>query len=176
MASKEEYSYEVKIPKDRVAVLIGKKGEIKKQLEKSTKTKIQVDSKEGEVIITGTDAITLYTAKEIIRAIGRGFNPDIAQQLLKQDYGLEIIPIEGRNKEDMERLRGRIIGQEGKSRKTIEDLTGTYICVYGKTVSIIGTFNGLDLARRAINMLLTGSPHSNVFKMLEKRIKDIREI
>jgi ribosomal RNA assembly protein len=176
MASKEEYSYEVKIPKDRVAILIGKKGEIKKQLEQSTKTQIQVDSKEGEVLITGTDAINLYTTKEIIRAIGRGFNPDVAQQLLKQDYGLEIIPLDAKNKQDMERLRGRVIGQEGKCRKTIESLTGTYICVYGKTISIIGTFNGLDLARRAINMLLGGSPHNNVFKMLEKRIKDTREI
>lgn len=175
MAS-EEYSYEVKIPKDRVAVLIGKKGEIKKQIEKSTKTRIDVDSKEGEVLITGTDAIKLYTAKEIIRAIGRGFNPDIAQQLLKQDYGLEIIPIDAKNKQDMERLKGRVIGQEGKSRKTIEQLTGAYICVYGKTISIIGKFEGLDLARRAIQMLLTGSPHSNVFKMLEKRIKDMRTI
>lgn len=174
MASNEEYSYEVKIPKDRVAVFIGKKGEIKRQLEKSTKTQIQVDSKEGEVIITGTDAINLYTAKEIIRAIGRGFNPEFAQQLLKQDYGLEIIPITARNKENMDRLRGRLIGQEGKCRKTIESLTGTYICVYGKTVSIIGNFEGLDLARRAINMLLGGSPHNNVFKMLEKKIKEVR--
>ena len=175
MASKEEYSYEVKIPKDRIAVLIGTKGEIKKQLEKATKTKIQVDSKEGEILITGTDAIHLYTAKEIIRAIGRGFNPDVAQQLLKQDYGLEILPLDAKNKSDMERLRGRVIGQEGKCRKTIESLTGTYICVYGKTVSIIGTFTGLDLVRRAVNMLLGGSPHNNVFNMLEKRLKDFRE-
>ena len=174
MTSKDEYSYEVKIPKDRVAVLIGKKGEIKKQIEKSTKTQIYVDSKEGEVILTGTDAINLYTAKEIIRAIGRGFNPEIAQQLLKQDYGLEIIPIEAKSKDDMERLKGRIIGQEGKSRKTIESLTRTHICVYGKTVAIIGDFEGLDLSRRAITMLLGGSPHSNVFKMLEKRIKEVR--
>ncbi|MBW2969218.1 KH domain-containing protein [Candidatus Woesearchaeota archaeon] len=174
MASKEEYSYEVKIPKDRIAVLIGKRGEIKKQIEKSTKTQIQIDSKEGEIIITGTDAIHLYTCKEIIRAIGRGFNPEIAQQLLKQDYGLEIIPINARNKEDLERLKGRIIGQEGKSRKTIEQITQTNICVYGKTISIIGDFEGLDLSRRAINMLLTGSPHSNVFRMLEKRIKEVK--
>lgn len=176
MASKEEYTYEVKIPKDRIAVLIGKKGEIKKQIEKNTKTKIQVDSKEGEILVTGTDAINLYSTKEIIRAIGRGFNPKTAQQLLKQDYGLDIIPIDAKSKQDMERIKGRLIGKEGKCRKTIESLTGTNICVYGKTISIIGTFIGLDLARRAINMLLRGSLHSNVFKMLEKRIKDIREI
>ena len=34
-----EYSYELKIPKDRVAVLIGKDGEVKKSIEEDTKSK-----------------------------------------------------------------------------------------------------------------------------------------
>ncbi|MCX6707311.1 MAG: KH domain-containing protein [Candidatus Woesearchaeota archaeon] len=42
-----EYSYDIKIPKDRVAVLIGKKGEVKKEIEECTKSKIKIDSKEG---------------------------------------------------------------------------------------------------------------------------------
>ena len=60
MASK--FSYELKIPKDRVAVLIGKKGEIKKKLEKETKTNIEVDSKEGDVFLSGEDGLGLFTA------------------------------------------------------------------------------------------------------------------
>jgi len=171
----EEYSYEIKIPKERVAVLIGKKGEIKKQLEQSTKTKIDVDSKEGEITLTGKDAIKLYTAREVIRAIARGFNPETAQQLIKQDYGLEIIIIPSRNKSELERLKGRIIGQEGKSRRTIESLTTTWISVYGKTVSILGPFAGLELARKAIQMLINGSMHSAVFRMLEKRRKELEK-
>ena len=35
----DEYRYELKIPKERVAVLIGKDGSIKKEIEKNTKTK-----------------------------------------------------------------------------------------------------------------------------------------
>src|SRR3989338_6215396 len=69
-----EYSYELKIPKERVAVLIGKNGEIKKQLEAETNTKLKVDSQEGDVFVYGEDAITLFSVREIIRAIGRGFN------------------------------------------------------------------------------------------------------
>ena len=79
----EEFAYELRIPKERVAVLIGKKGEVKRGLEHATKTKITVQSDEGEVNITGKDALLLYLAREIIRAIGRGFNPDVAQVLLK---------------------------------------------------------------------------------------------
>ena len=38
-----QYSNELKIPKERVAILIGKKGEAKKELEERTKTKIIVE-------------------------------------------------------------------------------------------------------------------------------------
>jgi len=48
-----DYNLELKIPKERVAVLIGKNGEVKKELEEYTSAKIEIDSKEGDVKITG---------------------------------------------------------------------------------------------------------------------------
>ena len=181
MASKkqennEEFSYELKIPKERVAVLIGKKGEIKKQIESATKTRLQIDSKEGDVEIRGEDALKLYAAREVVRAIGRGFNPDVAMLLLKSDYGFDIIAIAdyAKTKKDMERLKGRVIGEGGKSRTTIEQITECFICVYGKTIGIIGEFENMVMARRAIETLLAGSPHSGVFRWLEKRQKELK--
>lgn len=172
----EEFEYSLKIPKDRVAVLIGKKGEEKKQIEITLKVNLQVDSKEGDVTITGKDALNVYSAREIIRAIARGFNPDIAKQLLKVDFGFDIINIMdyAKTKKDMERLKGRVIGQEGKSRTMLEELTGTSICVYGKTVGIIGPFDLLAIARRAVESLLGGSLHSSVYRWIEKRKKEMR--
>jgi len=64
-----KYSYELKIPKDRVAVLIGKSGEVKKELEGLTKTEMEIDSKEGDITVSGEDALGLYSAREIIKAI-----------------------------------------------------------------------------------------------------------
>ena len=172
----EEFSYDLRIPKERVAVLIGKKGEIKRLLEHETKTKIEVDSSEGEIHLRGKDAFSLYLCREIIRAIGRGFNPDIALQLLKQDYAFEILstPNYARNLNDLERLRGRVIGEGGKSRRTIEELTQTTVCVFGKTIGIIGPAEHITTARRAIESLLSGSPHAHVYRWLEKQRKRSR--
>jgi ribosomal RNA assembly protein len=175
MASQEieqEYSYELKIPKDRIAVLIGKNGEIKKTIEEETKTKIKVDSKEGDVVVKGKYALGLLNAREVIKAISRGFNPDYALLLLKSDYLFETIDVTdyaGKSKKTLARLKGRVIGKEGKGRKTIEDLTHCYICVYGKTISIIGEPENATNARRAIDSLVQGSPHANVYRWLEKK-------
>jgi ribosomal RNA assembly protein len=177
----EEYLHELKIPKARVAVLIGKKGETKKELEESTQTDIDVDSKEGIVTIKGEDALQLFFVKEIIVAIGRGFNPDIARQLLKQDCIMEMISLAdfADKKKQLERVRGRVIGKKGKSREIIENLTETNISVYGKTISIIGLTENVVMARNAVEALLDGATHSTVYKKLEKyrrRFKEDRTI
>lgn len=168
-----EFSYEIKIPKERIAVLIGTKGETKRKLEKNTKTSIDVDSSEGVATISGEDGLQLMTTKDIVQAIARGFNPDVALLLLKSDYLFELINLNdlSRNKNDMERIRGRIIGAKGKSRELIEEMTETYIVVYGKTVGIIGDLEKVAIAKRAIGKIIEGSPHSSVFKWLEKQRK-----
>lgn len=165
-----EYASEIKIPKERVAVLIGKSGETKKEIEEYAQAKLEIDSKEGDVKITGNDSLNMYAAKEVIRAIGRGFNPEIAKLLFKQDHALEIIPLLDyvKHKGHFERIKGRVIGANGKSRETIENLTGAYISVYGKTITILGRAEDLIIAKKAVESLLLGSPHANVYKWLEK--------
>ncbi|MBW2989921.1 KH domain-containing protein [Candidatus Woesearchaeota archaeon] len=168
----EEYLYELRIPKDRIAVLIGTEGKIKKEIEAETKTRIDIDSKEGDISISGEDALGLYSCREVIRAIGRGFNPETARLLLKADYCFELIDLKayaGKSKDALLRIKGRIIGAEGKSRKLIEELTETYICVYGKTVGIIGLSDSASTAREAIEKLMKGSPHSTVYRFLERK-------
>jgi len=171
---KEEFSYELRVPKERIAVLIGVKGQTKRIIERETQTKLEVDSEDGLVQVKGKDALLLYLAREIIRAIARGFNPEIALQLLKQDQAFELIQINtyARNPNDIERLRGRVIGEGGKSRRTIEDLTQTNICVFGKTIGIIGQAEYMADARKAIETLLSGSPHAHVYRWLERRRKN----
>ncbi|MEA3430108.1 MAG: KH domain-containing protein [Nanoarchaeota archaeon] len=172
-----EFSYELKIPKDRIAVLIGRKGEIKKELEERTNTNISIDSKEGDVVISGEDALGLYDARSVIIAVARGFNPEVALSLLKQDFALEIINIPdfaGKSNNSSVRLKGRVIGKEGKSRVTIEDLTETYISVYGKTIAIIGEASNVLNAKRAVESLLKGGTHASVYKWLERKRRELK--
>ncbi|MBI5389166.1 RNA-processing protein [Candidatus Woesearchaeota archaeon] len=173
-----EFSYELKIPKERIAVLIGTKGEAKKELEDATHTHIKIDSQEGDVFITGSDALFLFSAKEVITAIARGFNPDIAFLLLKQEYSLEVISMQdfAKTKNHLLRLKGRVIGKEGKARRLLEELTETYLSVYGKTIAIVGETENVSACRRAVQALIGGSPHSSVYKFLEKRRAELRRM
>lgn len=171
-----EYSHELKIPKERIAVVIGPKGSMKKELEELSKSKLHIDSETGDIRITGEDPILLYSIREVVKAISRGFNPDVAKMLMKQDYCLEIIDVYdfAKTKNDMIRLKARVIGTKGKAWKTIENLCEVNISVYGKTLSIIGEALNSSMARKAIESLLSGSPHANVYKFLEKQRRDMK--
>jgi ribosomal RNA assembly protein len=173
----EEFMYELKIPRERVAVLIGTNGETKNQLEKETHTEIDIDSKEGDIMVSGKDPLGLYTVRDIIKAIGRGFNPETALLLLKPDYSFEMIDITeftGKSKDSMQRLKGRVIGKEGRSRKLIEEMSEAFVCVYGKTIGVIGEPESTVIAKQAIETLLKGANHSTVYKWLEKKRREIK--
>lgn len=173
----QEVSYDLKVTKERIAVLIGPKGATKQELEKETGCKIQVDSEEGDVILSGKDAVTLFALREVVKAISRGFNPDLAKQLLKQDYVLEVISLNdySKQKNQQQRLKGRVIGVEGKSRNTIEGLTGCYVSVYGKTIALIGPMETIGIGKKAVEMLLAGSMHASVYKWLERQRRTARK-
>ncbi|HLC22497.1 MAG TPA: KH domain-containing protein [Candidatus Nanoarchaeia archaeon] len=167
---------ELKIPIERVAVLIGTKGAVKKHLEKRLQIHIEVDSKEGDVLVEGEDSVTVYETTQVIKAIGRGFHPDVAQRLLDKEYMMELLNVQeyiGNSKKHMRRVKGRVIGREGRAREMIEDMTDTSISVYGKTVGIIGRIEWVSVARQAMEMLLQGAPHGNVYKWLERKKRDM---
>ena len=163
---------ELSIPKRRIAVLVGVKGKTKKEIEQRTKTELKI-LKEGDILIDG-EALNCFIASNVIKAVGRGFNPVVALQLVNEDYVLEIIRIStyiGRSKKKFVRVKARLIGTKGKARKVLEKLTNTDIVIYGKTVSIIGKYEDLIRAKQAIEYLLDGAPHGNVYKFLERGVK-----
>src|SRR3989344_2807994 len=164
----------LKIPKKRIAVLIGEKGKTKRKIERTTSTFLTINSEEGDVLVTSEESLNVFNTKPIISAIGRGFNPEVALNLMDEENILVIIDItefSKKSKKDMIRLKARLIGTNGKARNMIEMLTHTEICVYGKTVSILGEQDNVYLAKKAITNLLQGSKHGNVYGFIERTKK-----
>ena len=163
----------VRIPTERIAVLIGKNGKTKSLIEQACSVKIAIDSQSGETLISGhgeIEKIKPFKAVEIVSAIGRGFSPENAMTLLKGENTLHVIDLRefaGKSPSQVERIKGRIIGEGGKARKNMENLSGTSISVYGRTVAIIGDVTKLKLAVDAISSLSSGSMHGSVYNKLE---------
>jgi len=169
----------VRIPQDRVGVLIGTHGSTKAEIEKISGLKIDVDSETGEVIIDGTSASDPempLKVREVVRAIGRGFSPKKAYRLFDSGVYLEIIDLKdfvGKNSKRMKTVRARLIGTNGKTRRIIEELSEAEVSIYGNTVAIIGDYLQLDISRNSIMMILNGNQHGTVYKYLERRRKDV---
>ncbi len=166
---------EIKIPKARIAVVLGVDGKTKRKIEEKTNTKLKVNSKEGEVEISG-EAVETYQAEPILKAIGRGFNPEVALTLIDEENCFELIDIKhhsGNSKKKFSRMKSRLIGTRGKCRKTIELIAKVKLSIYGKTVGIIGPIEDVHLARIAILDILKGAPHGPVYKKLEERVSKL---
>ena len=170
----------VKIPLSRVGAIIGPKGETKKKIEDLSGCEINIDSDEGIIEIKSKNVKDPLRNLQLIstaKAIGRGFTPEKAIQLLEMEYYLEIVDIRdyvGRSKKRLATIRGRIIGKAGKTRKIIEDMTGADLAIQGHTVSVISDLEGLEAAKVAISMVLAGSEHGAVYKYLESFRRRIR--
>jgi ribosomal RNA assembly protein len=167
----------VRIPEDRLGVVIGPKGATKHELEAETKAAIDIDPEEGAIRIStpDDDPIGALKARDIVLALGRGFSPERARRLLKDDTYLGVIDIKQiagkRHKASLWRIRARLIGERGRARERIEELSGCFMSVYGGTVALIGQETQLERATRAVELLLHGSEHSVVFHMLA-RLRD----
>ena len=170
----------LKIPIERIAILIGHNGETKNKLEEITKIKINIDSKLGEISLdehNSENPLNLLKIECIIKAIGRGFSPENAFKLLNDAYELYIFDIRdyvGKKDTQIRRLKSRVIGREGKTKRVLEDLTDSKISIYGHTISIIADIFDMDIVKRAIDKLLNGSKHATVYRYVETNMKKLK--
>lgn len=172
----------VRIPKERVGILIGEEGKVKQYIEERLQVKLDVDN-EGSVTITLTDKApdpsVLLKAKDVVTAIGRGFSPEVSSRLIRnEDEIFDMIDLRlvfGRSESDIKRIKGRIIGADGKTRKLIEELSEANMVVYGHTVGLIGSFEQVDTARNAVQMIIEGCQHHTVYKYLQRKRSELKK-
>ena len=169
-----------RVPRDRIAVLIGKSGETRRLIGEACGGEISIDSQTGDVSIDWNDEpdpVRRMKAPDVITAIGRGIAPSRAVQLLEDEVFLRLYDIRewvGKQPNQTRRMRSRLIGTNGRIRTLIEELTSCEISIYGSTVAVIGDNEGLALATPAIEGILGGSEHGTVLYGLEQDRKKQR--
>jgi ribosomal RNA assembly protein len=172
----------VRIPKERVGILIGPEGKVKQHIEEKLQVKLDIDS-DGNITILlsekATDPFLLLKAKDVATAIGRGFTPEVAFRLIRNEEEIfdliDLRVIFGRSESDIKRIKGRIIGAEGKTRKLIEELSEADVVVYGHTVGLIGSFEQVDTAHNAVQMIIEGCQHHTVYNYLQKKRTELKK-
>ena len=166
-----------RVPKDRIAVLIGAKGTTMKSIREACGCQdLFINSETGDVEVTwgeagSYDPVKAMKLPDVVKAIGRGMAPKAAIRLFDDQHFFEMVDLRdfvGKRSNQQRRVRSRIIGSQGKVRQLIESLTDTEITIYKSTVVIIGEQEGLFAARQAIEMLAGGSEHGSVLGYLEK--------
>jgi ribosomal RNA assembly protein len=167
----------VKVPQDRIGVLIGEGGETMREIERRAEVRLDIDSESGSVAVdTVGDPVSGMVAPDIVRAVGRGFTPETALSLLDDDLRMfELIDLadQTRNKNDLQRQKGRLIGENGRTRELMEELTGAEVVIYGSTLGIIGQPDEVEAVRRATKMILDGAPHGAVYSFLERKHNEL---
>ncbi len=173
----------IRIPKERVGILIGPEGKTKEYIEEKLQVKLEIDSTDGGITIIlsqkATDPSLLLKAKDVVTAIGRGFAPEIASRLIRnEDEIFDLVDLRltfGRSDSDIKRIKGRLIGAEGKTRRLIEELTEANVTIYGHTVGIIGTFEEVDAARNAVQMIIEGCEHKTMYRYLQRKRTELKK-
>ncbi|MEB3757376.1 MAG: KH domain-containing protein [Desulfurococcales archaeon] len=171
----------VKVPLERLPVIIGKEGTTKNEIMSKTGTLLTIDSENSMVIIEpeapGVPPINVMKAADIVKAIGLGFTPEEAFSLLDEDNVLVVIDLKnllGDNQNTLKRIKGRIIGEKGRARRTLEEMTGTKIVVGKYHVAIIGSYERAMAAKKAIEMLAEGRQHGTVYRHLDTVMRGIK--
>ncbi len=139
------------------------------KLEKELNVKI---TNKGKLIFVDGKPEDEFLALEVLQAVNLGFSVEYALELKQEGFILQSLNIKDLTKrQDLERVRGRVIGTKGKTLKTLHNLTSCNISLHDNQIGIIGDAEMIEDAVQALTSLVQGSKQSNVYARLEKQRK-----
>ncbi len=144
----------------------------KKLIEKELKIKL---FNKGKNLFIEGDANLEYMALEFFKAVNLGFSVEKSLKLNEEGITLQILNIKDITKRnDLERIKARIIGKRGKTLKTLHNLTKCDISLKGNIIGIIGDEEEIEDATNSFKSLIQGSRHGKVYSRLESQRKKKR--
>jgi ribosomal RNA assembly protein len=154
---------------------LNKNPELLKEAKEITGTEVILNKENLNAVIIskgrGSDVVKM---RDFLISLTLGVDEFDAKKLLTDEYMLYLIDLKTiiDSKEDISRILARIIGEEGKIKKRISEATGCSLYISDSKIALIGSYDEIEYAKNAIQIIIDGSPHARLFKYLEKVIRE----
>merc|ERR1712048_952269 len=161
----------VPVPSHRYTPLMGNWMKIFEPIVEHLKLQIRFNLKTRNVEVRtckDTEDVTqLQKAADFVKAFICGFEVEDALAIIRLDDlfidSFEIQDVKTLKGDHLARAIGRLAGKNGRTKFTIENVSKTRIVLADSKVHIMGSFQNIQIAKRAVCNLILGSPPSKVY-------------